>query len=183
MAQDELKVAEIAAAVQEQELPWTAAENELTALSFEERQKTPRAHRYARGERADGRRDPAARGAGATTIPGWRLRCTRRRGLAQPAGNYVTPVKDQGGCGSCVSFCSCAVIESAVRIKLKNPSYAIDLSEGFLQFCGGGSCGGWGLTSGFAFAKSTGVTDEACMPYQATNMNCGPAGAATGKTG
>ena len=94
-------------------------------------------------------------------------------------GNYVTSVKNQGFCGSCVSFCSCATIESAVRIKLQNPSYAIDLSEGFLQFCGGGSCGGWGLTSGLDYAKSTGVTDEACMPYASstynngTDMNCG----------
>ena len=82
-------------------------------------------------------------------------------------GNFVTPIKNQGGCGSCVSFCSCSVIESAVRIKLGNPGFAIDLSEAFMQFCGGGSCNGWGLTSGLSFAQSTGVTDEACMPYQA----------------
>jgi Papain family cysteine protease len=72
-----------------------------------------------------------------------------------------------------VSFCSCATIESAIKIKLKNPGYAIDLSEGFLQFCGGGSCGGWGLTSGLDYAKSTGVVDDACMPYAAPpDMNC-----------
>jgi C1A family cysteine protease len=86
--------------------------------------------------------------------------------------NYVTSVKNQGSCGSCVAFCTCAVMESAVRIKLGNPTYNVDLSEAFCQFCGGGSCGGWGLTSGLAFAQSTGVTDEACMPYQPTNMNC-----------
>ncbi|MDQ3699795.1 MAG: C1 family peptidase, partial [Chloroflexota bacterium] len=87
-------------------------------------------------------------------------------------GNFVSPVKDQGGCGSCVAFCTCAVMESAAKIKLANAAYAIDLSEGFLQFCGGGSCGGWGLTSGLDAAQSMGVTDEACMPYQATDMNC-----------
>jgi C1A family cysteine protease len=27
-------------------------------------------------------------------------------------GNHVTAIKDQGGCGSCVSFCSVATIES-----------------------------------------------------------------------
>jgi len=63
-------------------------------------------------------------------------------------------------------------MESAVRIKLGNPGYNIDLSEAFCQFCGGGSCNGWGLTAGLNFAQSTGITDEVCMPYQATNMNC-----------
>ncbi len=84
----------------------------------------------------------------------------------------MTSIKNQESCGSCVSFCSCSVIESAVRIKLQNPAYAIDLSEGFMQFCGGGSCNGWGLTDGLSFAQSTGIADEACMPYQAQNMNC-----------
>ena len=173
MAQDELKVAEIAAAVQEQELPWTAAENELTALSFEERQKrlglivTPEENERMAAETqqlaAQEQQRFQAGVFGAPAAIDW-----RNIGGA----NYVTAVKHQLNCGSCVSFCSCAVIESAVRIKLQNPNYAIDLSEAFLQFCGGGSCSGWGLTSGLDFAKSTGTVDEACMPYQPTNMNC-----------
>jgi C1A family cysteine protease len=55
---------------------------------------------------------------------------------------------------------------------MNDPNLAVDLAEGFLQFCGGGSCGGWGLTSGLDAARTLGVTDEACMPYQATDMNC-----------
>src|ERR1700730_2465735 len=43
--------------------------------------------------------------------------------------NYVTPVTDQGGCGSCVAFGSTAVVESMVRIHRGNPSLAVDLSE------------------------------------------------------
>jgi C1A family cysteine protease len=86
--------------------------------------------------------------------------------------NYVTSVKDQGPCGSCVSFCSCAVIEANMRIKSQNPNLDVDLSEAFLQFCGGGSCNGWGLTSGLEFAKTTGVTDDACFPYQPQDLPC-----------
>jgi C1A family cysteine protease len=173
VAENRLDVGAIAAAVASEGLPWTPGENFLTGLSAGERRHylglivTPEEHQRLESETrrlAAQEQQLAGRGAvfGAPAAVDWR----------NNGGNYVTSVKNQGGCGSCVSHCSCAVIESAVRIKLGNPNYAIDLSEGFMQFCGGGSCNGWGLTSGLDFAQSTGVTDEACMPYQATNMNC-----------
>jgi C1A family cysteine protease len=169
MANGDVDVAAIASAIEEEQLPWTAAESELTALSPAEQHRrlgvvlSPAevAQLEAETQRLAARESMVgAAVVGAPSAVDWR------------SGGYVTSIKDQGNCGSCVAHCSCAVIESAVRIKLSNPGYAIDLSEGFLQFCGGGSCGGWGLTSGLSFAQSTGVTDEACMPYQATNMNC-----------
>jgi C1A family cysteine protease len=86
--------------------------------------------------------------------------------------DYVHEAQNQGPCGSCVSFGTCAAIESNWRIKSQNDTLNINLSEAFMQFCGGGSCSGWGLTSGLAYAKSTGVTDEACFPYQPKNMPC-----------
>jgi C1A family cysteine protease len=171
MANDETDVQAISAAIQQQGLPWKAASNELTALPRSERTKwlgllvTPEERQRLEAEKNRVAAQEMAMRAmlvGAPVAVDWR----------NNGGNWVTSVKNQGGCGSCVSFCSCATIESAVRIKLGNSSYNIDLSEGFLQFCGGGSCGGWGLTSGLDYAQSTGVTDEACMPYQPTNMNC-----------
>lgn len=158
-------------AIQRDGLSWTAVPNEITDLAPEERRKLL-------GVKADA--------AELQRLNNERLMFAQREGVAAasfgaPAaidwrnnnGNWVTPVKNQGGCGSCVAFCTCATMESAVRIKLNNAGYAVDLSEAFCQFCGGGSCGGWGLTSGLDFAKSTGVTDEACMPYQPVDMNCG----------
>jgi C1A family cysteine protease len=169
---DTLGVQTIQAAIAQGNLGWTAAENKLTALSQADREKrlgvivTPAEMARLKAESealAAAERGRLMAGVAAPAAVDWR------------SGGWVTPVRDQGNCGSCVSFCSCATIESAVRIKLNNPGFAIDLSEGFLQFCGGGSCGGWGLTSGLDYAKSTGVVDEACMPYTAgggTDMNC-----------
>ena len=174
MAKGDSEVEQIAAAIAAEGLGWTAAENELTALSPAERQGylgllvSPQELASFAAETAQVAAQETAAGVGAGLVGAPSAVDWRNNG-----GNFVTPIKNQGGCGSCVSFCSCSVIESAVRIKLGNPGFAIDLSEAFMQFCGGGSCNGWGLTSGLSFAQSTGVTDEACMPYQARNMDCG----------
>jgi len=172
MSENSVSVGQIISAIHAEGLNWTASENELTALSKEQRLKhlgvivTP-----AEMERltAETRMQAA-------------LEIHESHGIVgAPAGfdwrnvggkNYVTPVKNQGGCGSCVSFGTCATMESAVRIKLGNSDYSVDLSEAYCQFCGGGSCSGWGLTSGLSFAQSTGVVDEACMPYKPNNMDC-----------
>lgn len=170
MANANDSVQAIASEIEQEQLPWTAGPTALTELSTEEQKAhlglvvTPEEEQRLAAEFSmqAAQELTAAEVFGAPTQVDWRNR----------GGNYVTPVKNQGSCGSCVSFCTCAVMESAIRIKFGNPSYSVDLSEGFMQFCGGGSCNGWGLTSGLDFAKSTGTTDEACMPYQATNMNC-----------
>src|SRR5690349_10723778 len=52
-------------------------------------------------------------------------------------GNYVSPVKDQAGCGSCVAFGATAVLESMVRIAAKQPGLLVDLSEAHVFFCYG----------------------------------------------
>jgi len=178
MTDDQDLVRSVSLAIEQENLPWTAGATELSALPLAEQQKrlgllvTDAERQRLAADRA---RFAAQEGQARATFSAPVSVDWRNNG-----GNYVTPVKNQGACGSCVGFCSCSTIESAVRIKLNNPSYAIDLSEGFLFFCGGASCAnGWGLTSGLDYAKSTGVVDEACMPYASstlnngTNMNCG----------
>jgi C1A family cysteine protease len=92
--------------------------------------------------------------------------------------NFVTPVKDQGGCGSCVSFGSTATVEAKFRIQRSNPSLAVDLSEASLFFCigpaSGARCGGgWYMTPAMDGYKNTGVPDEACFPYTDHQQACG----------
>ena len=81
----------------------------------------------------------------------------------------VTSVKDQGGCGSCVSFGVTATLESMVLIE---HNLSLDLSEAELLFCGGGSCGGWWPDAAVTYVKNNGVAFESCFPYFDHDMPC-----------
>ncbi|HYR74511.1 MAG TPA: C1 family peptidase [Pyrinomonadaceae bacterium] len=89
-------------------------------------------------------------------------------------GNWVTPIKNQAACGSCVSFGTCATLEARVRIVCKNAGLDIDLSEAHLFYCGCGNCcgTGWNFPLALNFAKTTGVGKEADFPYTPGNQPC-----------
>ena len=93
-------------------------------------------------------------------------------------GNFVSPVRDQQFCGSCVAFGTAAVLESMIMIKAGVPKLPIDLSEAQLYFCygpdhGAIACpdGGWWPDDSFACLKR-GVVDEACFPYTDDDQPC-----------
>ena len=85
-------------------------------------------------------------------------------------GNHVSAVKDQGGCGSCVSFACTATIESMAHVER---GVWIDLSEADSHFCSshGANCGGWWPDQCLDQAKSRGVCDEPCFPYASAFPN------------
>lgn len=89
-------------------------------------------------------------------------------------GNWVTPIKNQANCGSCVSFATCATLESRVRIACKNAGFSIDLSEAHLFYCGCGNCcgTGWNFPPALNFCKTTGVGKETDFPYTPGNQPC-----------
>lgn len=94
--------------------------------------------------------------------------------------NYITPIKDQASCGSCVAFGTCATVEAAIRIA-QGPGYAIDLSEAHLFYCLGSSNGascnnGWWVDPALNGFMNPGVVDEACYPYTAHDQACGVCG-------
>jgi len=91
--------------------------------------------------------------------------------------NYITPVRDQGGCGSCVAFGAIATIEGTARKRANDPNLAIDLSEAHLFYCIAGAqgrnCGnGWWVPPSLTAAQNPGIVDEACFPYTAGDQAC-----------
>ena len=88
---------------------------------------------------------------------------------------FVTPVRDQGGCGSCWAFATTAALESYVLITQNTPGTDVNLSEQTLVSCPGpatGNCGGGSVGAASTYIKNTGLPVEACFPYTATNNSC-----------
>ena len=83
----------------------------------------------------------------------------------------VTPVKDQGSCGSCWDFAATGATEGNVRIQ---EGVVLDLSEQQGLDCNdyGSSCdGGWAGATYYVFTDPGAVAEE-CMPYEAIEGNC-----------
>ncbi len=82
--------------------------------------------------------------------------------------DWVTRIREQGICGSCVAFACIAVLESQLMI---SNGISRDLSEAFLFFCGDGDCeAGWEIEPAMRFLQQQGVTDELCFPYMTSAL-------------
>jgi hypothetical protein len=80
----------------------------------------------------------------------------------------VTPVKDQGSCGSCWAFASVGALEAAARLTDK---VVYDVSEQQVMACNsfGQGCGGGWFDAPYEVFSTYGAVPEECMPYQATD--------------
>ncbi|HEV2800522.1 MAG TPA: C1 family peptidase [Pyrinomonadaceae bacterium] len=89
-------------------------------------------------------------------------------------GNFVTSVKNQGGCGACVSFATLATIESRFNIKCQTPGQNRDYSEAFLFYCGCGQCcgNGWNFPPALDFCKNKGILNDTQYAYTPNNQPC-----------
>jgi C1A family cysteine protease len=80
--------------------------------------------------------------------------------------NWVSPVLNQGNCGSCVAFSTVATLETQYNITSGIPGLNPQFSTQALFACGGGACDfGWQPSLSAQYLKNTGVPDEACAPY------------------
>jgi cathepsin L len=90
----------------------------------------------------------------------------------------VTPVKNQGGCGSCWAFAATETIESIIAIKTSQPPMI--LSEQNMVSCtpnpnqcgGTGGCGGATAELGFDYVKKMGISSEKVVPYRGITGKC-----------
>jgi C1A family cysteine protease len=89
-------------------------------------------------------------------------------------GNFVTPIRDQGACGSCWAFATTAALESYTLISHNFPNIDLNLAEQILLSCSdAGNC----ENGGFHFLASDYIRDrglpaEDCYPYTGTNGDC-----------
>ncbi|XP_030752462.1 cathepsin L1-like isoform X2 [Sitophilus oryzae] len=84
----------------------------------------------------------------------------------------VTPVKNQGNCGSCWSFSAIGSVEGQYFLKTGN---LVSLSEQNLLDCATdqnrGCNGGW-MTNAFDYLKGHTITSEDAYPYYAQQQQC-----------
>jgi len=83
----------------------------------------------------------------------------------------VTPVKDQGRCGSCWAFSTTGGVEGAWQVAA---SHLVSASEQQLVDCStqNHGCQGGSMALAFNFESTTDVASEASYPYRGTEGTC-----------
>jgi len=170
-----LDTAAVHAALSAEGQPWVAADNPMTRLSEPARRRRlgvplPKAQERTLIAR---RQDEAVA-----------LHAAARSGLtAAPTSfdlrdvggqRYVTDVRDQGSCGSCVAFGSVAVLESTAAYRRRQSALGLDLSEAHLFYTLGATVGvncdtGWLPLPALGMVHDIGITFEDYFPYTPGN--------------
>ena len=155
-----LAVSELNTVLEKRGSPWVARESPITRLSDDEKDALGGVLDFVPQPRTA---QPLAAFAGLPARLDWR----------DNGGNFVTSIKNQGGCGSCWAFAAVAVAESSLLIEADSPGVDLDLSEQFILSCsGGGGCiGGVPQVAANVLAEY-GARTEQCFPYSFFDEAC-----------
>jgi C1A family cysteine protease len=165
------EVTQVRAAIAAKQAKWQAGETSMTRLSPAERRARLGLVKPALIAGAEVTVMASPPVVGAPPSFDWR----------SSGGNFVTPVRNQGSCGSCWAFATAAALESSVLRSANTPGVDLDLSEQVLVSCGtsggidAGSCAGGVIQYASNYIRDTGLPLESCYPYAATNGTCGSA--------
>ncbi len=151
-------------AINSQGASWTAGETSRTLMTIDER-------RSALGlipdtMSADSRTQPPS---GSMALAPTEFSWGNKDGW-----NWMTTIKNQGGCGSCWAFATAAAFEARLRINLNQPNLAVDVSEQNMVSCWLGSCEGANATWVMTYFQTYGCPDEACFPYASGSGTAAP---------
>lgn len=102
--------------------------------------------------------------------------------------NVVTPVKNQGGCGSCWAFSATEVVESHYAIATGNllelaPQAFVNCVQNPQECGGSGGCEGATMELAFNLTASMGMPLESDLPYRGRDAACTSYKAAVKGTG
>ncbi|CAI8028131.1 Dipeptidyl peptidase 1 [Geodia barretti] len=88
--------------------------------------------------------------------------------------DFVSPIRNQGQCGSCYAFASMAMMESRLRV-LTNNSLQVVLSPQDVVGCSEysqGCEGGFPYLIAGKYAQDFGAVEESCFPYTGKDSDC-----------
>lgn len=93
----------------------------------------------------------------------------------------LTPIKDQGSCGSCWAFTTAETVETYLaiatgKLSVLSPQNVVSCTPNPYNCGGSGGCNGAIAELGFEYIRQNGITTEQAWPYQAVTGTCTTAG-------
>ncbi len=160
-----IDIQEVKQSIKDKGHHWEAEENHMTALDEATRKKMHGGIPPPSDARATPEADDKLAITDLPSSVDWR----------NHQGNYVTYVKYQGACGSCVGFAASAAFESTIAIEHELPvaqigrasQMLVDLSVADAFFCSdhGANCNGWWPKDYFKANQTRGVVQENLFPF------------------
>ena len=88
--------------------------------------------------------------------------------------SYVSPIRNQGSCGSCYAFASMAMSEARLRIYSNNTQQTVFSTQDIVECSqySQGCDGGFPYLVGGKYAEDYGLVEEQCNPYRGVDGKC-----------